>query len=225
MQEKKTREKILKSIREALVNPMAPPYVSQQDYVNKIYSRNEEEYPEILFAKAIQNVNGSFVYIKDNKELQEVLSGIAPDLPAVYCHEPYLQELLKKANISYRTEREEKADELSSITTCEYLVARLGSVMMSSRQLSGRKGYAYPSVHIIIAWRDQLVYDLHDALKGIRNRYSTLPSMITLITGPSRTADIEKTLVLGAHGPEKLMVLFMDDIIPDTVKSKSQQNP
>lgn len=221
MQEKKTREKILKSVRDALVNPMPPPYNSQ-DFVNKIYSRNEEEYPEILFAKAIQKVNGSFVYVKDNKELQEVLSGIAPELPAIYCHESYLQQLLEKTHIPFRTEREETAEELTSITTCEYLVARLGSVMMSSRQLSGRKGFAYPSVHIVIAWRDQLVYDLHDALKGIRKRYTILPSMITLITGPSRTADIEKTLVLGAHGPEKLMVLFMDDKMPDTIKSKSQ---
>ena len=47
---------------------------------------------------------------------------------------------------------------------------------------------------------------------GIREKYKTrLPSQITLITGPSRTADIEKTLVLGAHGPKELHVFILNN--------------
>lgn len=40
-----------------------------------------------------------------------------------------------------------------------------------------------------------------------------MPSMVTLITGPSRTADIEKTLVMGAHGPKELYVFLLEDIL------------
>ncbi|MCK5078809.1 MAG: LUD domain-containing protein, partial [Bacteroidales bacterium] len=51
-----------------------------------------------------------------------------------------------------------------------------------------------------------------DALKGMKEKYGQdLPSMISLITGPSRTADIEKTLVMGAHGPRELYVFLVDD--------------
>lgn len=67
----------------------------------------------------------------------------------------------------------------------------------------------YPPQHIVIARKDQLVDYLHTAYDKIREKFpDQLPSQITLITGPSRTADIEKTLVMGAHGPRELHVLL-----------------
>jgi len=70
----------------------------------------------------------------------------------------------------------------------------------------------YPHQHIVIARTGQLVLDLKDAFAMLKNKYgSQIPSMISTITGPSRTADIEKTLVLGAHGPKELFVFLIDD--------------
>jgi L-lactate dehydrogenase complex protein LldG len=52
-----------------------------------------------------------------------------------------------------------------------------------------------------------LVDYLQDALEAVQQKYSRdFPSAVTVITGPSRTADIEKTLVLGAHGPKELVI-------------------
>jgi L-lactate dehydrogenase complex protein LldG len=57
-----------------------------------------------------------------------------------------------------------------------------------------------------------MVMDIKDGFKLLKNKYGNrLPSMITNVTGPSRTADIEKTLVLGAHGPKELFVFLLDD--------------
>ena len=99
------------------------------------------------------------------------------------------------------------------ITGCEYLVARLGSIVVSSGQMSGRKLNVYPEIHIVIAYRSQLVPDIKHAMKALKQKYeSNLPSMISFITGPSRTADIEKTLVMGAHGPKDLYLFFIDNI-------------
>jgi L-lactate dehydrogenase complex protein LldG len=65
-------------------------------------------------------------------------------------------------------------------------------------------------VHIIIAYKQQLVDYLEKAYSGIRDKYQDdFPSHVALITGPSRTADIEKTLVLGAHGPRELRVFLV----------------
>jgi L-lactate dehydrogenase complex protein LldG len=84
--------------------------------------------------------------------------------------------------------------------------------MVSSAQLSGRRMVVFPEVHLVVAYASQLVPDLKEALVKIRKKYDPrLPSMITLITGPSRTADIEKTLVMGAHGPKELYVFFIED--------------
>ncbi|MOA49007.1 Lactate utilization protein C [compost metagenome] len=54
--------------------------------------------------------------------------------------------------------------------------------------------------------------DLKDAFALLKEKYEEhLPSNITVISGPSRTADIEKTLVLGAHGPKEFYVFLIDD--------------
>jgi L-lactate dehydrogenase complex protein LldG len=59
-----------------------------------------------------------------------------------------------------------------------------------------------------------LVNDLKQALAGIKQKYAdNIPSMISVITGPSRTADIEKTLIMGAHGPKEIYVFLIDDTI------------
>lgn len=95
----------------------------------------------------------------------------------------------------------------AGITTCEYLVARTGSVIVSAATSNGRKMHAYSPVHVVIAREEQLVAQLEDALILLQEKYkSDLPSAITVITGPSRTADIEKTLVMGAHGPKELII-------------------
>jgi L-lactate dehydrogenase complex protein LldG len=84
--------------------------------------------------------------------------------------------------------------------------------MVSNENAAGRRLSIFPHHHIVIARTGQLVLDLKDAFKLINNNYGDqLPSMISTITGPSRTADIEKTLVLGAHGPKELFVFLIDD--------------
>ena len=84
--------------------------------------------------------------------------------------------------------------------------------MVSSAHASGRRMNVLPEFHLVYARASQLVPDLKDALLGMKKRYGQdLPSMINLITGPSRTADIEKTLVMGAHGPKELYVFLVDD--------------
>lgn len=97
-----------------------------------------------------------------------------------------------------------------SITYCESLIARTGSVLVSTAIDTNRRSFAAPDVHVVIGYTSQLVADLNSALCNVKQKYgNTFPSQITLITGPSRTADIEKTLILGAHGPKEFIVLLI----------------
>ena len=64
---------------------------------------------------------------------------------------------------------------------------------------------------ICITYTSQLVYDLRDALQLMKERYgASLPSLITFASGPSRTADIEKTLVVGVHGPKEVYLFLVE---------------
>jgi L-lactate dehydrogenase complex protein LldG len=83
--------------------------------------------------------------------------------------------------------------------------------MVSSKQTAGRKLNVFPPIHIVIARKSQLVFEISEAYENIMNKYkNVVPSMISIITGPSRTADIEKTLILGAHGPKEFIVFLLN---------------
>jgi L-lactate dehydrogenase complex protein LldG len=97
----------------------------------------------------------------------------------------------------------------AGITTCDVLVAQTGSLVVNSRTSGGRALSVLPPHHVVLARRDQLVSDLTDAFERVEALHGRQwPSMISLVTGPSRTGDIERILVLGAHGPKKLTVLM-----------------
>lgn len=96
------------------------------------------------------------------------------------------------------------------ISECDALIAQTGSVLLTSRSGGGRALSVLPPHHVVIARIDQLVPDLPAAYELLHHSYDKAgwPSMITVITGPSRTGDIERILVLGAHGPKKLTVIL-----------------
>jgi L-lactate dehydrogenase complex protein LldG len=64
---------------------------------------------------------------------------------------------------------------------------------------------------VVLAHSNQIVESIKDGFIKIEEKYDHLPSQISLISGPSRTADIEKTLVMGAHGPRELIVLIQEE--------------
>ena len=67
-----------------------------------------------------------------------------------------------------------------------------------------------PPVHVVVAAPEQIVATLADAFDALRERHGeAFPSMLSFITGPSRTGDIERILVLGAHGPKELFVILV----------------
>ncbi len=98
----------------------------------------------------------------------------------------------------------------AAITGCDALVAQTGSILVSAGSAGGRALSVLPPHHIIIARRSQVVPDLAAALKVVRNAYAPKwPSFLSFITGPSRTGDIERILVLGAHGPKRLTIFLL----------------
>jgi len=213
MEESTSKEKVLKNVRNALISKTDMPYPHQEPYPG-VYQTSEESL-DVGFARAFTNVAGRFVYCEDKDDFISSMKIVLENLNKkyVYCLDEEIRTMLNDTGLEIRDMDEdfEKAD--LGITTCEFLIARLGSVMVSSKQTAGRRLNVFPEIHIVIAYPDQFVPDLSDALKAIQLKYEgDLPSLISVITGPSRTADIEKTLIMGAHGPKNLFVFLVEDI-------------
>lgn len=210
MQVSSSKEKILKKIREALSNPAPLPFPKSEGS-NSVYGPRTDEL-EILFAEEFTKLLGKFAFCLDETDAKNQIQKLVAEKKwqHIYCVENGLKSLFAgqdfpELNVTSLAESD------ASITSCHYLVARTGAIVLSSAQQSGRTVSAYSPVHICIAYTHQLVFDTFDALRGIKDKYgSEIPSFITFAAGPSRTADIEKTLVVGVHGPKEVYLFLID---------------
>ena len=211
MDETTTREKIFKSIRNALIEKTSIPFPNV-DFESSVFLPLRESL-DVTFAQEFTKVAGKFIYCENEADMAEKLKYLIDQnkLEEVFCIEERLRMLLDEHGIVLNETATEFQNVKVGITLCEFLVARLGSIMISSRQVSGRRLNVFPEIHIVVAYTTQLVPDLKDAFAQLKIKYqNVIPSMITVITGPSRTADIEKTLVMGAHGPKEIYVLLVE---------------
>ncbi|MBN8855535.1 MAG: lactate utilization protein B/C [Sphingobacteriales bacterium 50-39] len=204
------KENILKKIRQALSQSTPIPFPHSEGNHSVFQPATQD--PEIEFAEQFTKLQGKFIFCVDHRELAAQLKGLAAHngWKKLYCREEKLKETLKTNSFDGFSKVELK-DCDAAVTTCELLVARTGSIVMSAAQDSGRTVSVYAPVHICVAYTDQLVYDIRDGLIALKEKYQgQLPSLITFATGPSRTADIEKTLVVGVHGPKEVYLFLVD---------------
>lgn len=166
----------------------------------------------VLFAENFTGLLGRFGFFLNHQELVAQFKDIAAQKQwkEVYCAEEGLRYLLQKNGFTSFTDKPLAECDVA-ITSCEVLVARTGTIVLSSALPEGRTASVYAPVHVCIAEASQVVYDVGDALDFLKEKYGVpLPSMISFATGPSRTADIEKTLVVGVHGPKEVYCFLAD---------------
>ena len=211
-----SRDSMLARIRTALATGPAP-QPPQPDWDAPVHSPLPEAALAETFAANFRRIGGEFFYCETlpqlGAELRTWLAERLPDGQQFYVWEPAMQALLTEASVPFQaTEADFKAQAAVGLTSCEALVARTGSLVVAPATASGRLLSIYPDQHIVLARPSQVVAEIGDALRTMQARYGAqLPSMLSLTTGPSRTADIEKTLVLGAHGPRRLTLFLLED--------------
>jgi L-lactate dehydrogenase complex protein LldG len=205
-----SKENILKKIRKALSQSTPIPF-PQSESSHSIFQPSTQDL-EIEFAEQFTKLLGKFIFCVDHQELVTQLNALVGNKSwkKVYCREEKLKTTLATHHFSGFA-NVELGDCDAAVTSCELLIARTGSIVMSAASPSGRTVSVYAPIHICIAYTDQLVYDIKEGLQLLKEKYQQhLPSLITFATGPSRTADIEKTLVVGVHGPKEVYLFLVD---------------
>ena len=170
----------------------------------------EGELPD-AFVENLERVSGRVILADNISLMYEKLIGLLDHQGwiNIVCPDKNVANLLNAQVTNRLWDTEISADTEVIITGCEALVADTGTILVSSAQTSGRQAYVYGQTHIVIASDSQIFATLSEAMEMVTEKYRTkFPSIISAITGPSRTADIEKTLILGAHGPKALYVFL-----------------
>lgn len=227
------RSIILNRIREALRNNPAPrPHTShsQADAAAETQGHGQREWlPKVgvtlpeqidLFAKISEGLKTEFHRCATIETARDILMKLAAEggWKKIGSHSQRdVDTLLEgfklpvvKTDGGYQTDDLEACD--AGVTGCEVLVAQTGGIMVSVESSGGRALSVLPPHHIVIARTTQMIPDLTAAFEHVKRRYGRrFPSFMSFITGPSRTGDIERILVLGAHGPKRLTVLLLED--------------
>ena len=226
------REKILGRIREALKVPaprpgahgktpspvsastsVRPQVPAAKQWLPYVSENPEEQFA--LFAKNAAELKADFQLHGSVEEVRQALARLrdAEGWKKVAAHSggltdsicPILDLPLLRTDRDYDVNTLEACD--AGISECDALVAQTGTVLVTNRSAGGRALSVLPPHHVVLARREQMVADLPAAFELLKKKYSeNYPSMISFITGPSRTGDIERILVLGAHGPKKLTI-------------------
>ena len=207
--ENPARERILRRVRSALTTQTP---LRHSGPTGQIFAPFAD--PLERFRQQCTVNNTEFILTSDTTasagKISEVLSSVPPG-------EIFLQDapLLRRMaatwtdrNVRWSSEGPPNEPTRATITLAESLVAATGSVFVSA-SCGGRNATIVAPVHIVVATISQLTPTLDTALAGLRERGTTSRnSMVTLVTGPSRTGDIEKIIVMGAHGPQRLIVVL-----------------
>ena len=179
--------------------------------------KNSDIYKAVLpdlvscFKNELENISGKcFLSESEEEQFKQIKLFLEQNnSSSIFCRDSNITSMLNLYDIPCVSDQQFFEGMQSGITGCEFLIARTGSVVVTSAGESGRQLNVFPPIHIVIADKSQLVEYPEDAFISIQKKYKNfLPSTITTITGPSRTADIEKTLVLGAHGPKEFVIFL-----------------
>jgi len=172
-----------------------------------------------LFAQHSEALRTTFIRVPDGASARERVRDIARSerWRRVAAHRsPLVDDVVASLGLPTTItdggyDRSDLASCDAAVTACDALIAQTGSVLVTSRTTGGRALSVIAEHHVVIASVDQLLPNLPSAYALLRERYASggdWPSMISMITGPSRTGDIERILVLGAHGPKRLTVVL-----------------
>jgi L-lactate dehydrogenase complex protein LldG len=223
----KERENIFGRIREALKKPaprpglhshasVQAPTTEPRQWLSKVGDSFDEQL--VMLTRNAAALKTDFQMFNSAEEMRQALvrlrdadgwkrvAGHSGDLTNAIC--PVLHLPLLRTDKAYYVNELEACD--VGISECDALIAQTGSVLVTNRSAGGRALSVLPPHHVVLARREQLVPDLTAAFEALKCKYAdNYPSMISFITGPSRTGDIERILVLGAHGPKKLTIFCL----------------
>ena len=178
---------------------------------------DEQERVELFIAMA-EEVQATVTRVSSPAAVPEAIARYlaAENLPAelVMAPDPRLDEIpwTRWPLLQIRRGRAEAEDRVS-VTPCHAAIAETGTLMLISGAQTPTTLNFLPEVHIVVVRRDQVVATYEDGWDRLRTVETTgaLPRAINFVTGPSRTADIEQHIELGAHGPRRLHIVLVDD--------------
>ena len=157
-------------------------FTQKQETKENPFSIQEGDEADVIFAKNINKDGGRFFYCENVEKMQKTLKKLITHLKLskIYCSEKEIQDNLRNLNISFENTNPKNCEAI--LTTCEYIIANQGKVLLSSKQMGKYHLKDLPDQLIILSYTSQIALRINDAMRGMTNKYKTkIPSHITTV--------------------------------------------
>jgi L-lactate dehydrogenase complex protein LldG len=210
------REAMLERVRVALGRRLGQPTEAPPaPYLPTITTSVEQHIA--LFTAALEELAGHVIRCPSREAARDTVRMLTADKRAIASRASYLKTcgIIDLDNVDSEFDdaeayREACSEADAGITSADYALADTGSLVMISGAEESRLVSLLPPAHIAIVPVSRLLENLDELMLRIPTPADRTSSMV-LITGPSRTADIEQILVRGVHGPGEITVILVDD--------------
>lgn len=168
------------------------------------------QYGEVFYADTVAIAGQILLGLLDEQAYPDAFVNPSPLIAEVLPLTPALKPRIREYPDQFLSPGCKALSEYSiGITGADYLIARTGSIVLKCTTTGGRRLAGLPSFHIILSRKSQILPSMEDLfvrLQAGKNDWSHL----VMVSGPSRSADIEKVLIIGAHGPQRVALILVD---------------
>ncbi|MBR6439114.1 MAG: LUD domain-containing protein [Bacteroidales bacterium] len=214
LSERTNKEQILAKVREAVMAKDENLFKDVNMQVDTWTPFKEEDGAEFTFVERFKENGGIFIYFESKEDFIEAMKQyIVENQWEPLCSTSMKMEAVFKGsgielNRNYTTKRKKTV----SITDCECLIAHTGSVVVTDTCAGSMAAYSNADTLLVYASPSQIVASMKDAIKILKEKYhNKKPTETVIISGPTRSTEIDNQLVIGAQGIKQIALFLVEE--------------
>ena len=214
LSERTNKEQILAKVREAVMTKDENLFKDVNMQVDTWTPFKEEDGADFTFVERFKDNGGIFVYFESKENFIEAMKQyvIENQWKPLCSTSSKMFEVFKDSDIELSRDYATKRKKIVSITDCECLIAHTGSVVVTDKCAGSREAYSNADTLLVYASPSQIVASMKDAIKLLKEKYgNNKPTETVIISGPSKSIEIDNQLVIGAQGIKQIALFLVEE--------------
>ena len=214
LSERTNKEQILAKVREAVMTKDENLFKDVNMQVDTWTPFKEEDGADFTFVERFKENGGIFVYFESKENFLDAMKQyvVENQWEPLCSTSKKMHEIFKDSGIALSRDYTTKRKKTVSITDCECLIAHTGSVVVTDKCAGSRAAYSNADVLLVFASPSQIVASMKDAIHLVKEKYgSDRPSETVIISGASKSTEIDNQLVIGAQGIKQIALFLVED--------------
>ncbi|MBP5643613.1 MAG: LUD domain-containing protein [Bacteroidales bacterium] len=214
LSERTNKEQILAKVREAVMAKDENLFSDVNMQIDTWTPFKEEDGADFTFVERFKENGGIFIYFQSREEFLEAMKQyvVENQWEPLCSTSKKIESVFKDSDIKLSHDYSSKRKKTVSITDCECLIAHTGSVVVTDKCAGSRTAYSDADVLLVYASPSQIVASMKDAIHFLKKKYgSGKPSETVIISGASKSIEIDNQLVIGAQGIKQLALFLVEE--------------